>query len=61
MSTIWVLLMLWGASNHQSGIAVVQQEFTSWEACERARKAMAAAHDIPDIAMKVRAQGCFKK
>lgn len=61
MSTLWVLLMLFGGVSSQSGIGVVQQEFTSWEACEAARKAMAAAHDDPHTAMKVRAQGCFKK
>ncbi len=58
MNTVFILLMLWGGYSSQSGIAVVQQEFSSLETCEAARRTLERAHQG---AMQLRAQGCFKK
>lgn len=61
-STVFVLIMIFGGSTSQSGYATVQQEFTSFERCEAARKALAARHGT-DLAgnFTLRAQGCFQK
>lgn len=59
MSGIYVLLMIWATSSNYGGVAVVQQEFSSFEACEIARKEMAKAHDGHNA--NLRAQGCFRK
>lgn len=60
INTLYILIMLWGGTTTQSGIAVVQQEFYSFEACETARKTLEKAH-YTSYGMNLRAQGCFKK
>ena len=59
ISTVYVLIMIFGANTSQSGIAVVQQEFTTYELCRDARLVIAKAHD--DRSMPLRSQGCYKK
>jgi hypothetical protein len=59
MQTIYVLLMIWATSSTYGGVGVVQQEFSSLEACQAARVALASAHDGSNAVL--RAQGCFKK
>lgn len=60
-STIFVLMMLWGGTTINSPILLVQQEFSSLETCEAARKAMASADQKGYYNLVVSAQGCFKK
>jgi hypothetical protein len=57
---VFVLMMLWGGESSQSGLAVVQQEFSSFESCEAARKVLEQAHGR-GYGMRLKAQGCFKK
>ena len=59
MSGIYVLLMIFAMASSHGGAAVVQQEFSNYENCEVARKAMAQAHQT--FASELRVQGCFKK
>lgn len=58
--TVFVLLMVFG--HHRGGVAVIQQEFTSLERCEAARKHLEKAVE-PGLSTLtlVRSQGCFKK
>jgi hypothetical protein len=56
---IFVLLMLWGTSSSNGGLAVVQQEFSSREKCEAAREVLIKAHNGSSSVL--RAQGCFQK
>lgn len=56
----FVLLMLWGGNSSQSGIAVVQQEFSTYENCETARAALAKAHDRTG-GLSLRSHGCYRK
>jgi hypothetical protein len=58
MSTVFVLIMIFGGAS-QSGFAVVQQEFNSLETCEAARASLATAHDRMYAGLK--AHGCFRK
>jgi hypothetical protein len=58
-TTIFVLLMIWSTSASYGGIAVVQQEFSSREACEAVRAELAKAHNGTTRVLGV--QGCFKK
>lgn len=58
MSTIYVLIMIWGGSTSQSGLAIVQQEFDTYERCEIARKYLVGNNTRPSL---LRSQGCFKK
>lgn len=59
MNTVYILLMIWATSSNYGGVAVVQQEFSSFRACETARIELATAHD--GITATLRSQGCFKK
>jgi hypothetical protein len=66
MNTVYVLIMLWGGTWGDSGIAVVQQEFDSLQRCEYAMQELAKAHKSAGSGgsagnMKLKAQGCFKK
>jgi hypothetical protein len=56
----YVLLMVFSV---QGGVGVVQQEFSSFNACEKARIAMETAHTTGSERYNVilRAQGCFAK
>jgi hypothetical protein len=58
MNTVYVLIMIFGGSTSQSGYATVQQEFSTPERCEAARKALAERHGGN---FTLRAQGCFQK
>jgi hypothetical protein len=57
----YVLLMVFSVM--QGGVGVVQQEFSSFSACEKARIAMETAHTTGSERYNVilRAQGCFAK
>jgi hypothetical protein len=57
----YVLLMVF--SIMQGGVGVVQQEFSSFNACEKARIAMEKSHTTGAERYNVilRAQGCFAK
>jgi hypothetical protein len=57
MNTVYILLMLWTSGVNKS-ITVVQQEFSSYAACETARLHLSNAHGS---ALELRSQGCFKK
>lgn len=59
MSTVFVLIMLWGTGDHRGGMTLVQQEFSSRETCEVARIELAKAHERYSTSLQ--AQGCFKK
>ena len=62
MNTVYVLLMIFGGSTSQSGYATVQQEFTSQERCETARKELASKHATDSGRnFTLRVQGCFLK
>jgi hypothetical protein len=61
MNTIFVLLMIFSPDDHRGGGVVIQQEFSSYENCQAARKHMAAAHKGTYGLFVLRAQGCFKK
>jgi len=63
MNTAYVLIMLWTGTYVDSGVAVVQQEFTSFQACEEARRFLATANKTSNVSVvvKLHAQGCFKK
>jgi hypothetical protein len=49
MSTIYVLVMIFGTGHLYGGPAVVQQEFSSRETCEAARVELAKAHERPGV------------
>jgi hypothetical protein len=58
----YVLLMVFSVM--QGGVGVVQQEFTSFSACEKARIAMQKAHTTAveeRYNVILRAQVCFEK
>lgn len=59
MSGIYVLMMVWATGSSYGGVFVVNQEFSSYEYCEKARVVMAKAHNPYNS--ELRAQGCFKK
>ena len=62
MKTVYVLLMLFSAGDpSRGGVAVVQQEFSSFETCTIARKALAQAHTDKGLSPSLWAHGCFKK
>lgn len=62
MNTVFVLIMIFGGSTSQSGYATVQQEFTTLERCEAARKTLTALHATDRAGnFTLRAHGCFQK
>jgi hypothetical protein len=58
----FILIMVLGGYNSQSGITVVNAEFSSREKCEAAR-----LHIVKDVTSKkpqmaeIQSQGCFEK
>ena len=58
-TTVFVLMMVWSTGSSKGGVAVVQQEFSSREACEAVRVELAKAHN--GVTRVLGAQGCFKK
>jgi len=59
MATIYILLMIWTTNDYRGGFGIVQQEFSSKEACEEARVVLSKAHNGTDRTLA--AQGCFRK
>jgi len=57
---IFILIIVLGATTNQSGVAVIQQEFGSFDKCEDARKFLVADLNASWFA-RVRSNGCFKK
>jgi len=58
MTTVYVLIMLWGASTSQSGMMQVTQEFNGKEKCEAAMNHLAKG---ASNYMVLRSRGCFPK
>lgn len=61
MNQIFVLIMIFGGSTGQSGLATLTQEFSSQATCEAARKTILAEAMKKDDYMRMRFQGCFAK
>ena len=58
--SVWILLVVFDGLSSQSGMATIQQEFTSRAACEHARTYMVTTLSTHSNT-PVRAQGCFPK
>jgi hypothetical protein len=62
MNTVFVLIMIFGGNSSGSGYATIQQEFSTLEKCEHARKTLATIHNNNNTGYSVlRTQGCFAK
>lgn len=57
---IFVLIMVLHGGTTQSGISVVQQEFTSRQACEAAREHIAKSL-MGGWGTHIKSQGCYAK
>jgi len=60
MIETWILIIVLGAYSSQSGITTIQQEFSSFDRCEKAREAI-IKNRAKDNYAHVVSQGCYKK
>lgn len=64
MIKIWVLIMVFSGGTSQSGVATLNQEFTSFEKCEFARLHIEKSvenQSMYSMSTKTRSTGCFEK
>lgn len=54
-----ILIMLWASVSSSGGMTVLQQEFTTPDSCEHARRQLEKSHYSTNV--KLVAQGCFPK
>ncbi len=62
MSTAFVLIMFWTVHGYrEQSVAIVQQEFSSYESCEAVRQSLAKLHSTSSHGVRLKSQGCYKK